>query len=351
MNTAPSAVENTAEDKGQGERTQPEATNEVVVDEVTAQSSSAEDQGAKAPVTLEDVVRQHVTSPSDTVESEPPTDEGKQESQAELDGESEAGVKPVDAAKTETKPEELPPFHSHPRWKEQLRVNKEQAAQIATANAQLETYKVGADQYEKIVSFCETNQLAPDEVANGFQIMALMRSNPERAYELITPLVQSLELVTGRKLPDEIRAKVDDGLVDESVAKDLAKANLRAQQAEQRVAVNDRQRAEAYEQQTMVAIQNTVTATEQAIASRDPDYSRKQPFIMDRVRVLIAERNPRTPDACKEILETAHREISERMKPLVTERRPVTSVSSGNSSTNAKPAPKTLEEVVRGALA
>jgi hypothetical protein len=299
--------------------------NEDANSEKQAQSSSAEDATEE---TLADVIRAAVKAEEPKV---PASSDGKSSEETE---ESKPEAKDAAEAESEAKgkDESDVPFHKHPRWQELKR--------------ERDTYKAGHEQFEQIQSFITTNGLDAKEVATGFEVMALMRQNPEKALEMLLPYVQSLELVTGRRLPEDLAQRVDDGVVDQATAQETARLRIEAerQRAHQQMA-EQRQHVET-QQAGVQSIQSAVRAVETEIQAGDPDYSRKQPFVMDRVRALILEERPSTPDQAVAILRRAHAEVGSLLKPMV-QRKPVTTVTSGAAATSSRAEPKSLLDVVR----
>lgn len=328
---APDAVEN------QGGVDDGNANDEAPAQglDADAPSSSAQDE---TEATLADVIRNAVTTPekesdpasSDRKDGKAGDSEGEDnpEAKSEQTGEDEGDSKPEDDSKL--------PFHKHPRWKEVLR--------------ERDQYRAGHEQFEQIQTFMQVNGLSAEEVAEGFEVMAMMRRDPEKALEKITAYAESLELATGRKLPDDLAKRVDDGLVDEDTARETARLRLEAQQRRQQAEAYAAQNAQATQQTAIQSIQQAASQVEREIQSSDPDYTRKQPFVMDRVRALIVEKQPRTPEEAAAIVRQAHAEITDRLKPMIR-RNPVTTVTSGDATANARPAPKSLFEVVQQAAA
>jgi hypothetical protein len=293
-----------------------------------AQSSGAKD---ATETTLLDVIAAAVA---------PKKEEG--DGPASSDGEGSQDVADVDTAagdKPNATDDSNVPFHKHPRWQEKLAKERELTQQV-------EQYRSGHEQYEQIQRFMTVNQLSPEEVVQGYQIMALMRRDPAKALEMLTPHLQALELVTGRKLPDDLQQRVDDGVDSPETARETA--NLRMQAERDRREAEHRQRVDQQRQQqsTVQTIQSAVTAVEAELKGSDPDYARKQSFIADRVRALIAERKPKTDMEATAILRDAHAEVSRQLGGLV-QKKTVTTTTSSAAATTGRTEPKTLLEAVR----
>jgi hypothetical protein len=298
-----------------------------------AQSSSAAQDAVET--TLLDVVKNAVKPEEKTPESSDRERSGEAEVTEAVDEEATAEA---EADPDAPKDDSDVPFHKHPRWQEMKR--------------ERDSYRQGHEQYEQIQQFMQVNELAPQEVADGFEIMALMRQNPEAALEKLRPFVESLELATGRRLPEDLSKRVEDGLVDEDTARETARLRMEAdrarQQAEARSAADAERQALESQQNQVQSIQTAVATVEQEIQASDPDYARKQSFVMDRVRSLIIEKTPRTSEDAVAIVRQAHKEISERLKPMV-QRKPVTPATSGDASSSSRPTPASLLDVVRQA--
>lgn len=229
---------------------------------------------------------------------------------------------------------EVLPFHNHPRWKELL--------------SERDSFKSRAEQYDKVEQYMARNQLTPQEVAEGFQVMSLLKHNPVEAYKVLSGHLSRLAPIVGESLPEDISKRVDNGDVDIESAKELAKAraqaNLLAQQQQQSVV--ERQNQEYNARQTQV--RDAVLAWEGQIKQRDPDYSAKQKFIMDKVRIMIGSEAPNNPREAIAIVEKAYSDVNESMRSFIP-RRTQTVMTSSSSSVSAQPQPKTLLDVVRTA--
>ena len=225
------------------------------------------------------------------------------------------------------------PFHNHPRWKELV--------------AERDGFRGDADQYRKITSFMQTNGLTSQEVAEGFQIMALMKTNPAEAHKKISEYKAKLDPFVGEKLSEEVSRKVEEGYIDEETAKELTR--LKAEKE----LIDNRQKA-ALEQQAVQsrdAIRSTVVTWEQQMKAKDPDWSAKQELVTDQVKLMLQAEQPSNPEEALALVERAHSIIAERLRRFVPKRQPVNPVTSATSSTSAVAVPKSLNEAIRAGLA
>ena len=150
-------------------------------------SSGAGDTDAnKKPVSLLDAIKSAAAKQVDAKSSNAESNGKSETSESETDPKSSLD----DAAKEKAKSDvtEKLPFHNHPRWKEIV--------------SERDTLKPKAEQFEKITSFMSSNGLTTQEVAEGFQIMALMKTNPAEAHKKISEYKATLDVYVGDKLPD-----------------------------------------------------------------------------------------------------------------------------------------------------
>jgi hypothetical protein len=291
------------------------------------QASSAAETDANKRASLLDVIKGVVKAKPDANSSLAVNDKVTTEDSA-------TGNKAVkDDASGNPKAEVLP-FHNHPRWKELL--------------SERDSFKSRAEQYDKVEQYMVKNQLSPQEVAEGFQVMSLLKHNPVEAYKVLSGHLSRLAPLVGESLPEDISRRVDNGDVDIESAKELAKvraqANLLAQQ--QQLGVVERQNQEYNAKQTQV--RDAVMAWESNIKQRDPDYSAKQKFIMDKVRIMIGNESPNSTQEAIAMVERAYADVNEGMRSFIP-RRSQTVMTSSSSSVSAQPQPKTLLDVVRTA--
>lgn len=247
------------------------------------------------------------------------------EPKASLDDTTQ-GKRKADAA-------EKVPFHNHPRWKEMI--------------SERDALKPKADQFEKITNFMQANGLSNEEVVEGFQIMALMKTNPSEAHKKISEYKAKLDPFVGEKLPDDVAKRVEEGFIDEDTAKELAK--LKAEKG-----LMQQQQAAAIQRQTVEgrnAIRNVVVNWEQQMKAKDPDWSAKQDLVTDQVKLMLQAEQPSNPEEALALVERAHSITAERLRRFAPKRQPVSTSTSATSSASAVPVPRSLSEAIRAGIA
>jgi hypothetical protein len=292
-------------------------------------SSGAGDKDAnKKPTSLLDAVRR-ASDKADAASSTVGTD-SKSASQDHTEETKEASD---EAAKEKPKTEaaEKLPFHNHPRWKE--------------VQSELKEAKPAAEEYRKIAAYMQSNGLTNQEVAEGFQIMALMKNNPAEAHKRISEYKVRLDAFVGEKLPDPIREKVDNGSIDPETAKEYASLLAQRQLEQQRA---EYQQAE-YARIASEGMRNAVVNWEQQKKAKDPEWSTKEALITDRVRSLMASEKPNTAEQAVALVERAYSQITDQLRRIAPHRQPINPVRSTTSSVSANVAPKSLKEaIIRG---
>jgi hypothetical protein len=316
------------------ERTDVVSTPETadVSGETTSTPSPDVDESSaqKEPASLLEAVKAAAEADSKDGESPNPT---------QKDAVSETEPKSDEAPKDEAKKDEDPakdeklPFHKHPRWQEVLR--------------ERDSFKDDATQYRQITEYMGQNQLTTQEVAEGFRIMAAMKNDPLKAREMLSQYTRSLDEFAGVVLPQDLNKRVEEGVMDQQSAQELAIArNIAAQNAARAEQLAQSQQVQ-YQQMSHQAIHSAVSGWEDSIKTRDVDYAAKQNLVLDRARSYLLQGQPQTPEQALAIVEKAYADVNETLRGFAPRRQPVRPISSVNSSTNSQPVARSLQEAIR----
>lgn len=257
--------------------------------------------------------------------------------------EQEADQPPADAsAQTEGKAPDNEdfsdaPFHTHPRFKELI--------------AQRNQYREGAKQYEQIQNFLHVNGVAPEDAAKMLEIQALMKRDPQQAWQHLKPIVQQLLVEAGEVLPADLKQRVQRGEMTQAAAIEMSR--LRAQQTSGQRAreMETRFNTEQAEAARIRSIQESVAMWEQNTRIKDPDFAKKYEDIQKEVLWLQKSQGlPKTPEDARKMVETAYATVTKRLAPVRPAKQPVRPVTGGRSASgNATPAPKSMLDVVQAA--
>lgn len=317
--------------------------SQEVEQSANAESSPAEDvskpaEGEQKEVSTADIVR-------DVVKARSAPDAEASSAKSE-----EAG-KPADVQNPKRDDENFSdvPFNKHPRFQEVL--------------GKLKTAEVDAGRYRNVQTFLDQNGLDAAEVADGLQIMALMKHNPVEAWKRMQPTVQKLLIAAGEVLPPDLMQRVHAGELSHEAALlvNRTKAEADAMRAGQTFAEQQAQRrreAEERQQQEQAALdlQMTAQAWEDDRRARDPNFDAKLPLVIKEVEALQKMGwRPDTPDGVSEQLRRAYAAVNARARPAAapaTALRPsIRPVTGGQVSGTAQPAPQSTKDHVARVLA
>lgn len=304
------------------------------------EGSSASDADAKEPSLL-DVVKAAV-EPAPVEDSSTP----KEETDAEPKAEDDPAKEEPKAEETEAERDAKLPFHEHPRWKEVI--------------AERDALREPAKQFGVINDFMDANGLTAENIAEGFTIMADLKSNdPARLAEArkwFNSNLQRLDGMLGETLPDDLRERVESGYIDEETAKETARLRatsaLQAETAERtRKASEEAQRAQQARQQGETLARAVETWEAQAKAT-DPDFSKKEAMVEAQCHAIVARtgKRPTTPDEAVALAKQAYEDVNAQFASLVPAKRPVSADPRPSSVTPIKE-PKSLFDAVNNALA
>jgi hypothetical protein len=305
-----------------------------------AGSPSAQKKGSDASAT--------VVPPADAAAG-PAASQGKTEAKpngaaSATDGQAD-GDKPGDAADLEDDETKPPPFNEHPRWKKLTR-------DFEHATATIKKLGPDADQYQKIVTYMETFDLTPDDVATAYDITAKLKHNPQLAYQALKPIWDELCMRVGETLPDDLAQRVKQGFLDDASARELARQRAATTTAANEATRQAQQATRGQQSQVHQAIQGAVARWDAQQTAKNPDFLRLRPFVEDAARSIMArDGKAKSPDEAVAVLEKAMKHVTERLQPFrapnangSTPRQPV----AGSPSTGvAAPEPKSLREAAQ----
>lgn len=332
---------------------------QVAAESSTAESASADslpagqgasaasppaDSGAKESQSIADFLRE---KGSEIVEEGSPP-ESKKPDQVEPGGASDAttdepsaaeGATPVSNDLSQAK-EELPPFHKHGAWQrkqEQVRKLTEERDGLKSRTAvldELRSYTGGDAGFENAKTLMRTYAQAPSEAIPMLK-------------QLLADAEQRAGLVLTR---DDLKERVDAGVLDEATALKIQRAEQFAQQQE------SAQRTAAVEQSTRAereAVGKAVQAWVETTKRNDPDFQRKEQLIIDRsMRMVEAEAGRRgrnlNPQEMVAIASAAHAQVTRELGEMLPRSGGLRATTSqGSSSTNTRTEPRSIRDAIR----
>lgn len=313
-------------------------SSEQVNDVAETPAADAEVSGAADPSPANDepkdmlsVVRDVVSKPEDTA----PSAEGDAEEDQTAAGETEP--------EAETQPDDTNfsdvPFNKHPRFQQLLRKSKENEAD--------------AGQYRVVQTFLKENNLSPDEAADGLHIMALMKSDPAKALEMLKPRLKQLLESTGETLPADLRQRVQSGELPLEAAKEVSRARAVQQHTLERQRQDEQRRQEEAANQHRTVLRDTAASWLQDRALRDPAFQSKEPLMQREIALL--QRNegiPQSPEGVRDQLLRAYQEVNKQARvvaPAPAPKPAVRPVVGGTAPGNPAPAPTSMLEAMKAA--
>ena len=230
------------------------------------------------------------------------------------------------------------------------------SSQVKELNGQIEQIKPDAEVGRQVTEFVAKAGLNTDEVNTGFGIMAAMKGDPFKALEMLEPYVAALQQMTGRVLPADLQQAVDNGQVTEAMAREIAQNRAKASFSTQALEQTRQQTAQERQQQAHKAhvdrVSGAVSAFERQWQATDPDYKLKADSVHQGVELRIRRDGfPKDEAAAVQLTKDVIKEVEARFAGLRPALKPLNPVTGGNVGSAAKPAPKSMRDVVERAAA
>lgn len=307
-----------------------------VPDANAADPSPAEPVDAKEPASLLDVVKSAIATPAEVVAPSGPEGDLVDPNAVEAKPDKDDAAPVEDDANL--------PFHNHPRWKAVI--------------AERDQLKDPAERWGHITGFMQEHGLSSEEVAEGYEVMALLKSGDPaklaQAREWFAERLDGLDQTLGNVLPDDLVARIEAGTLDEEGATELAQARAAAKLRETRAATEATATAAEREAADATALTNSMVSAVEAWETRtkanDPDFSKKAQPMMDRCNRIVAQEGaPRTAAAAEALAKRAYEEITSELKAMLPRPRAIVPAPAGQV-TPAAAKPKTLREAINGAV-
>lgn len=313
------------------------------VKQVTS-GSSAGDEGDKGPKSMIDAVKAAL-APKTGSEGSPPS---------QTQDQTNAG--PNDPAKKDA--DELPEEVTEEELKDQKPKTRKRIEQllgkVKTLGSQVGDLSPKAQQFDQLTGFIERNNLSREDVNVGFEVMGLMKADPVKALEKLTPIVQQLQQLVGDVLPAELQERVRLGYISEADARSLNRSQRGEALAREQVRQTEQRTTEQRETERVQGVVRDVSSTisewEKGKSSSDPDWHLKQGRIDQLVRLEVYEKGyPKTAKDAVTMVGRIYDEVTKEVRRLVPKPSAVTAAT-GTTSTQTAAAPKTMLEAIQAGL-
>ncbi len=234
--------------------------------------------------------------------------------------------------------------------------------QNARLKEQVATVQPAAQQYEKLQSFLASNHLDARSAANALRIAALLqganegRVDPAGVIEELMPLVDQLKSLSGDVLPDDVKKRLDEGVIDDDTAKELAQRRAREVLTQRRASTETRELNTQLQQTKAQQIYAAVQAWESAVRARDPDFAKKAKLVATTADSLRMKRygvNGMPPSVeqahalAQEAYDLVTREMAAALPQPAAVRAPLNGATSPKSTMRAEPK-TSLEAAIQG---
>ena len=233
------------------------------------------------------------------------------------------------------------------------RESKEQVTDLTT---QLEQVSEDAGFYKGFVGFLEENRISQDEANNLFNIGALMKNDPQKALEAMTPYYNQLLQATGNILPQDLEQQVQQGYMTKQAALEMSRLRMTAQtnqSIQEEKTAHQQTRQNQNQANNIVNMQSAMASWEQNWSTSDPDYAKKKTRVLDRVELMLIRAQkegklPRNDQEAVALAESAKAHVEKDFKQLKP-RKAINTVDGGSTSSNV-PEAKDTSDVIRRTL-
>jgi len=226
--------------------------------------------------------------------------------------------------------------------------------------AENRSLKSTADQYHQLDD--TLNQIGADarrmgmtheDVVALFAWPRLLASDPAAAVEQLREFTAMWEGRIGKTLPADLQQKVEDGLLDEATAKEVAGMRANAELTKTRYEVDQQEAQRSALARSQGEIREAVNAFQAELKRTDADYTpEKHAMTIDALRAMVSERGiPQTSADGVAMAREAHQLVTDRLKAFRPAPRAVHGQSVGRRLNKpAESQPKTMEEAIRRSI-
>lgn len=226
---------------------------------------------------------------------------------------------------------------------------------MKAAEAETEAVKGKAENFDQVVGFMQKSNLTSDDVNNGFEIMAAIKNDPQRALEMLTPVIRSLMDMTGNVMPQDLKERVEAGEISEADAMELARSRAGAKLSKEREEAQAEQRKrEEAQRARQTQTQTALTSAEAWSAEKrkvDPDWDKKHPKVAEKIELRVhRDGMPKSETEMRQWLDDALKQVNDEIKAFLPTPKPNTPKNPQGASERTTGAPQNMLEVVQQAV-
>jgi hypothetical protein len=195
--------------------------------------------------------------------------------------------------------------------------------------------------------------LTDDELAQLFSWPRLLAKDPHSAVEALQAFSARWMERVGTTLPGDLKQKVDDGVLDEGSAKEIAQLRASKTLSETRSHAEEEERQHQSAARAQSEIVTSVNAYQDELRRSDPDYTpEKHAMVVDALTSLVAAHGrPTNVSDARLLAKKAYDTVNVRLASLRPAPRQVQSPTVGRRLTRpAESQPKTMLEAITLAI-
>jgi hypothetical protein len=223
---------------------------------------------------------------------------------------------------------------------------------LANAKRDLETQVKGlsekAEGFDRVAAIIDRNQLSPEDVNTGFEIMGLLKLDPQKALEKLSPIVKTLLAHVGYELPDDLKSEVDLGAITQERARELAAARMRESRNEGQRVQREQDEQSRQLRETSTKMTGVADAWVAERKTSDPDWHLKQNRVTDLVKIHLLETKklPQTEKEARDLFAAKLKLVEDEMKGLLPKAKAIVPAR-GDASSAATPTATSILDIVR----
>lgn len=195
--------------------------------------------------------------------------------------------------------------------------------------------------------------LSQEDMAQLFAWPRLLASDPKGAVEKLQAFTAHWQEKVGHTLPADLQQKVDDGVLDDATAKEVASLRATSALDKTRNAAEGAERERTSTAHRQQEIHDSVNAYQAELKAKDPDYTpEKHDMVVDALTALVTKHGvPSTVADARAMAKTAYDTVTTRLAKFKPPPRAVASPAVGRRINQpAEAQPKSMREAIERAL-
>jgi hypothetical protein len=178
-------------------------------------------------------------------------------------------------------------------------------------------------------------------------LLKLHAEDPVQAVPLLEKVLEDAKQRAGLVIQsDDIKRKLDDGVVDEATARELEQSRKDRERTQQKLKAEAESRQKLESERLLNSQTAAMNAWESNIRGRDPEYDNIADLVKDRFQALATAEYPETPADAVAMVDKAYKEVTQRLRKLAPAKQPMKVAASSGSSAKVSAKPKSIEDVI-----